>query len=221
MRRKVRSIALAIGLGAFVLGCATTSNLPMTANINDYVTLGTDTNILQTVAFEYESKISDGIIKPCEKDRGPEQSSHPGYRHTESTTLERMLNEYMSHKFFQMNPDAKIRIKVTLTDFWIEQYLTDNTGKVVKSASSGGEVSGVCLAKVKVLVTINRSGVDYSEILVGSADETHVSGFGTEAQRSYRYKGKESVEHTHAKNINQANNEVLVLMNRYFENMDL
>jgi hypothetical protein len=127
----------------------------------------------------------------------------------------------MSHKFFQMNPDAKIRIKVTLTDFWIEQYLTDSTGKAVKSASFGGEVNSVCLAKVKVLVTINRSGVDYSEILVGSAEETHVSGFGTETQRSYRYKSKESVEHTHAKNINQANNEVLVLMNRYFENMDL
>jgi hypothetical protein len=133
MSRNVRRMALAIGLCAFVLGCATTSNLPMTANINDYVMLGTDTNILQTVAFEYESKISDGIVKPCEKDRGPEQSSHPGYLHTESRTLERMLNEYMSHKFFQMNPDAKIRIKVTLTDFWIEQYLTDSTGKAVKS----------------------------------------------------------------------------------------
>ena len=221
MRRQIRSIALAIGLVAFFLGCATTSNLPMTANIDDYVMLGTDTNILQKVAFEYESKIADGVIKPCEKDKGPEQSSHPGYFHKESTTLERMLNEYMSHKFFHMNPDAKIRIKVTLTDFWIEQYLTDTTGKVVESASSGGDVTSVCSAKVKVLVTINRSGVDYSKILVGSAEETYVSGFGTEAQKSYRYKGQESVEHTHAKNINQANNKVLALMNRYFQNMDL
>ena len=221
MRRKVRSIALAIGLGALVLGCATTSNLPMEASIDDYVMLGTDTNILQKVAFEYESKIADGMIKPCEKDRGPEQGGHPGYFHTESTTLERMLNDYMSRKFFHINPDAKIRIKVTLTDFWIEQYLADTTGKVVESASSGVDVTSVCSAKVKVLVTINRSGVDYSKILVGSAEETYVSGFGTEAQRSYRYKGKEPVEHTHAKNINQANNKVLVLMNRYFENMDL
>jgi hypothetical protein len=173
------------------------------------------------VAFEYESKISDGIIKPCAKNKGPEQDSHPGYFHTESTTLERMLNEYMRHKFFHMNPDAKIRIKVTLTDFWVEQYLTDSTGKVVESATSGGDVTNVCLAKVKVLVTINREGVDYSKILVGSAEDTYVSGFGTEAQKSYRYKGKESVEHTHAKNINKANNKVLALMNRYFENMDL
>jgi hypothetical protein len=132
-----------------------------------------------------------------------------------------MLNEYMRHKFFHMNPDAKIRIKVTLTDFWVEQYLTDSTGKVVESATSGGDVTNVCLAKVKVLVTINREGVDYSKILVGSAEDTYVSGFGTEAQKSYRYKGKESVEHTHAKNINKANNKVLALMNRYFENMDL
>ena len=221
MRRKVRSIALAVGLVAFFFGCATTSDLPMTADIDDYVILGTDTNVLQKVDFEYESKISDGIIKPCEKDRGPEQGKHPGYFHTESTTLERMLNEYMRHKFFHMNPDAKIRIKVTLTDFWIEQYLTDSSGKVVESATLGDEVTSVCSAKVKVLVIINRKGVDYSKTLVGSADDTYVSSFGTEAQKSYRYKGKESVEHTHAKNINQANNKVLVLMNRYFENMDL
>ena len=221
MRRQVRSIALAVGLVAFFIGCATTSDLPMKADIDDYVLLGTDTNVLQKVAFEYESKISDGIIKPCEKDKGPEQGSHPGYLHTESTTLERMLNEYRTHKFFQMNPDAEIRIRVTLTDFWIEQYLTDSAGNVVKSASSGDEVTSVCSAKVKVLVTINRKGVDYSKILVGSAEETHVSGFGKEAQKSYRYKGQESVEHAHAKNINQANNKVLVLMNRYFENMDL
>lgn len=221
MRRKVRSLALAVSLVAFFFGCATTSDLPMKAEIDDYVVLGTDTNVLQKVAFEYESKISDGIIKPCEKGKGPEQESHPGYRHTESTTLERMLNEYMGRKFFHMNPDAKIRIKVTLADFWIEQYLTDSTGKVVESATSGGDVTNVCLAKVKVLVTINREGVDYSKVLVGSAEDTYVSGFGAEAQKSYRYKGKESVEHTHAKNINKANNEVLTLMNRYFENMDL
>ena len=221
MSRQARSIVLAVGLVAFLLGCATTSDLPMKADIDDYVMLGTDTNVLQKVAFEYDSKISDGIIKPCEKDRGPEQGDHPGYSHTESTTLEQMLNEYMRHKFFHMTPDAKIRIKVTLTDFWIEQYLTDSTGKVVESATVGGDVTSVCLAKVKVLVTINREGVEYSKILVGSAEDTYVSSFGTEAQKSYRYKGKESVEHTHAKNINTANNKVLVLMNRYFENMDL
>ena len=221
MRRHVISIALTVGLVAFFFGCATTSDLPMKADIDDYVKLGTDTNVLQKVAFEYESKISDGIIKPCEKDKGPEQESHPGYFHTENTTLERMLNEYMRHKFFHMNPDAKTRIKVTLTDFWIEQYLTDSTGKVVESATLGDDVTSVCSAKVKVLVTINREGVDYSKMLVGSAEDTYVAGFGTEAQKSYRYKGKESVEHTHAKNINQANNKVLTLMNRYFENMDL
>ena len=221
MRRHVRSIALALGLVAFLLGCATTSDLPMKADIDDYVMLGTDTNVLQKVAFEYESKISDGIIKPCEKDKGPEQESHPGYFHTENTTLEQMLNEYMRHKFFHMNPDAKIRIKVTLTDFWIEHYLTDSTGKVVESTASGGDLTNVCLAKVKVLVTINREGVDYSKMLVGSAEDTYVSGFGTEAQKSYRYKDKESVEHTHARNINKANNKVLTLMNLYFENMDL
>ena len=219
MRRKARSIVLAIGLSALVLGCAST--LPMTANVNDYVMMGTDTNTLQTVAFEYESKISDGMIKPCEKDRGPEQGSQPGFIHTESKTLERMLHEFMANKFLKMSPDAETRIKVTLTDFWIEQYTTDSTGKAVMAAFFGGEVNSVCVAKVKVLVNVNRNGVDYSKVLVGSSEETHVAGYGTGTKTSYMYKGKDSIEHVHAKNINNANNKILMLMNRYFENMDL
>jgi hypothetical protein len=193
----------------------------MTSNVNDYVMLGTDTNTLQSVAYEYESKVSDGIIKPCGKDKGPAQKGQPGFIHAESTTLKRMLNEYMSNKFIKMAPDANTRIKVTLTDFYIEQYTTDSTGKAVMAAFFGGEVNSVCVAKVKVLVNVNRNGVDYSKVLVGSGEETHVAGYGTGTKTSYLYKGKDSIEHVHAKNINNANNKILMLMNRYFENMDL
>jgi hypothetical protein len=190
----------------------------MTSNVNDFVMLGADTNTLHHVAFEYESQISDGLIKPCRKDRGPEYGS--SYAHTECTTLERMLKEYMSNKFFKMGPDGDTKIKVTLTDFWIEQYVTDSTGKAVLASMFGGEVNSVCVAKVKVLVAVKLGGVDYNKIIVGSAEETHVSSFGTGTKTSYLYRGKESIEHIHAKNINDANNKVL-MMNHYFEELDL
>ena len=69
-----------------MVGCA--ANLPMTSSLNDFVMMGTKVNSAENVSFQYESNITDGLIKPFSKDKIKEVAGHPGFNHTESSTLE-------------------------------------------------------------------------------------------------------------------------------------
>jgi hypothetical protein len=214
-RLKILSIVMSI----FIIGCA--SNLPMTSSLNDFVTMSTKTNSTEKVQLQFDSNIVDGMIKPFEKDKVKEVSGHPGFNHTESATLGRMIKEYMGNKFVNYGDSGDTKISATLTDFWIEQYSTDSTGKQVLAVLGGGEINMLCVAKVKLLLKVNRHGEELTKIISASSDDTYVVGVGTGTETSYLYKGKNSIEHTHANNINKVNNKVIMLMNSYLGEIGL
>ena len=212
-------ICFAVLIALFLGGCAT--NLPMTSSINDFVMMGTKVNSDVIVSFQYESKVTDGLIKPYDKDKTKEVSGHPGFNHSQSTTFGRMLNEFMGNKFAKLSPSGTIIVKATLEDFLIEQYSTDSAGKQVLAALAGGEINIMCLAKVKVLLTVIKDGEELTKIISVSSEDTYVSGIGTGTSTSNIHRGKDSLEHTHARNINKSNNKVIMMMNSYFEEIGL
>ena len=212
--------AISIVLTAlFTSGCAT--NLPMTSTLNDFVMMGTRVNSSEKVSFTYESNVVDGLMKPFERDKAKEVSGHPGFNHAESSTLGRMLNEYMENKYSNLAPDGQTVVKATLKDFWIEQYSTDSGGKQFLVALGGGEMNIMCVAKVKVLLTVNRNGKESTKIINITSEDHYVSGIGTGTSTSNIYRGKNSLEYTHANNINKANNKVIMMINSYFEEIGL
>lgn len=210
---------LAVLIALFLCGCAT--NLPMTSSLSDFVIMGTKVNSNESVSFQYESNVTDGLIKPFDKDKTKEISGNPGFNHSESATLGRMLNEFMGNKFAKLSPSGKTIVKATLKDFWIEQYSIDSGGKQVLAALVGGEINIMCLAKVKVLLTVIKDGEELTKIISVSSEDTYVSGIGTGTSTSNIYRGKNSLEHTHARNINKANNKVIMMINSYFEEIGL
>jgi len=202
-----------------MVGCA--ANLPMTSSLNDFVMMGTKVNSAENVSFQYESNITDGLIKPFSKDKIKEVAGHPGFNHTESSTLERMVNEFMGNKFAKLSPNGTTIVKANLKEFWIEQYSIDSGGKQVFTALFGGETNVMCVAKIKVILSVNRNGEDLTKIISITSEDTFVSGIGTGTSTSNVYRGKDSVQHTHARNINKANNKVIMMMNSYFEEIGM
>jgi len=202
-----------------MVGCA--ANLPMTSSLNDFVMMGTKANSAENVSFQYESNITDGLIKPFSKDKIKEVAGHPGFNHTESSTLERMVNEFMGNKFAKLSPNGTTIVKANLKEFWIEQYSIDSGGKQVFTALFGGETNVMCVAKIKVILSVNRNGEDLTKIISITSEDTFVSGIGTGTSTSNVYRGKDSVQHTHARNINKANNKVIMMMNSYFEEIGM
>ena len=183
--------------------------------------MGTKVNSAENVSFQYESNITDGLIKPFNKDKVKEVSGHSGFNHTESSTLGRMLNEFMGNKFAKLSTDGTTIVKATLKEFHIEQYSIDSGGKQVFAALFGGEINMMCVAKVKVILSVNRNGEDLTKIISITSEDTFVSGIGTGTSTSNIHKGKDSVQHTHARNINKANNKVIMMINSYFEEIGL
>jgi hypothetical protein len=218
--RKSTLTAISIVLAAFFIsGCAT--NIPMTSTLNDFVMMGTKTNGSEKVSFSYESNVVDGLIKPFEKDKVKEVSGHPGFNHTESSTLGRILNEYMENKFSNLDPNGQTTVRLILKEFWLEQYSTDSNGKQFVAAMFGGETNIKCAAKVKAILIVNRNDKELIKNINITSEDFYVSGIGTGTSTSNIYRGKNSLAYTHANNINKANNKVVMMVNSYFEEIGL
>ncbi|MCP5062928.1 MAG: hypothetical protein GY936_10735 [Ignavibacteriae bacterium] len=216
---KIIKISIVLFIGLLFSGCST--HLPTTSSINDFVVMGTKTNNVESVSFQYASSIVDGSTKPFERDRAAEVSGHPGFDHTQSSTLGRMLKEFMGNKFSKLSPNGTTSIKATLQDFWVEQYLSDgNTGNVVLKALAGRAVNMICLTKIKVKLVVNKNGKESSKVITGTSEDTYVTSKAAGASADVN-SGKNSIEHTHARNINKANNKVIMMMNSYFEEIGM
>ncbi len=205
----------------FLFGCMMPLNLPMTSTLNDLVSMGTKTNGKENISFEYKSNILDGVIKPFGKDRSEEQAMHPGFGHSESVTLGRMLKEYMHNKFSKISQDGETKITILLKDFWIEQYSTESKDKQSMVALFGGEINIISIAKVKVQFTINRRGKEEIKVVTATTEDVFVSGIGTGTTTSFAHRGNDSIEYVHARNINKANNKVIMIFNSYLEEKGL
>lgn len=203
-----------------IAGCATPYNLPMNSTLNDFVVMGIKPNSNTKVILSYSSLMQDGIAIPYDQDKKTPPSGHPGYIHTEATTLERMAKEFLSNKF-TVEPSADTEISITLQDFYLEQFSTDSKGKIALAVLGGGEVNMILTASVKVSLKVKHNGKEVSRVFTGRAEDQYVQGFSTGTSTSNLYRGKDSIESVHARNINAANNKVLAFINRQLEEMGL
>lgn len=207
-------------MAAFLLitGCAT--SLPMTSSVNDFVMMGTKTNSKESIKYTFTSSVKDGEIKAKNKDGSP--NSGLAFTHTETSVLTRMLKEYMESKFTNISQtDSDVSVEIALTKFDLSHYSADSGGKQFATSMFGGETSFLLGAKVIGNIIVNKNGEKLEKKLVASAEDTFVNGVGTGTSSSNLYKGKDSINHTHARNINKANNKFLMQVNSFLEECGL
>ena len=125
-------------------------------------------NSVEDISFQYESQIIDGVIKTFEKDKDTE-SKFPSFKHAESATLKKKVKEYMESKFEKLSPGGSTNIKVTLKEFRIEQYHTKDATQLL--LLSQGNIAVKCVAKVKVILDVNRNGEEFTELISVMSEE--------------------------------------------------
>lgn len=207
------------GSALFLSACA--SSIPTTTKMSDAIMMGIKTSPTKTVAYEYKSNVQDGTIKPCNKDTRDIQGGHPGYIHTESTTLDKMLRDYFAMKFTSIDPASDPKIKVTLRDFWLEQYSTDSTGKKWLVAFGGGELNIMVVANLDLVYELSKGGASVTKVVRVSGDSAHVAGIGTGTSTSNYNRGNQSIEFRVADAMNAANNKALAMLNHFIESNQL
>lgn len=215
-------ITVLVVIAAFsMIGCVA-STLPLTSNVNESIMMGIKTSKIKSVSYEYQSNVADGIIKPCAKDTRDIQSSHPGYSHNESTVLDKMIRDYCSMKFGSIEDTANIKIKVSLKDFWLEQYSPDSTGKKFLAVLGGGELNVVVTANLQLVYELSIDGNEPTRKIVKVVgDSTHVTGIGTGTSTSNLHRGRDSIEFRAAEAINAANSKALVMLNQLLESNEI
>lgn len=204
---------------SFMFGCAST--IPMTAKMSDTVMMGIKNNSSTSSAFEFQSNITDGIIKPCGKDNREPQSGHPGYSHTENATFEKMLKDYIGMKFVAIDNSSDTKLKVMIRDFWIEQYSPDSAGSQFLAVMGGGEINMVVVANLDVVYILTDNGKTVSKNIKVSSDSTHVSGIGTGTSTSRIHRGSDSIEYRVVEAINGVNSKAIIMLNQFLESNKL
>jgi hypothetical protein len=195
-------VVVAFGL----LGCAST--IPMSANLNDFVMFGIETNNAVTIMYDFSSQVTDGETKFYTKDKEKIDNGHTAAIITESATLKRMLANYMGAKFTTIVPNGSISIKIILQDFWLETY-TENMAQALLFGVNN--LNTMYTANIKVLVVITKDGQEHTKVLQTSSDDV----------QSGQSIGQNSWENVVGRVINDTNNKVLMLLNAYFEELQL
>lgn len=204
-----------IALVVFVSACATA--IPTSSRISDTMMMGIKQGPVKAVAFEFNSAVQDGEIQPVGKDSREVPPMSPTYVHTENSTLDKMLKDYMNMKFPAVDAAAPTKMKVTLKDFWIEQYNTASAGKQLMVGLVGGEMNIAVVAHLTVVFEFSNGGSPITKNVMIESDSTHVQGVGTYSSTSSYYRGRESIEFRVAEAINGANNKAIALLNQFID----
>jgi hypothetical protein len=209
-------IICSAGSALLISGCMA-STIPSTSKMNDAVMMGIKTSPIKTVAYEYNSQVPDGLLKPCAKDSRDIKTSHQGYSHNQSVTLDKMVRDYVAMKFTGVDAASDTRVKVILKDFWLEEYSPDSGGKQFFAVMAGGEINMTVVANMDLTFEVEKAGVPASKVVRISADSSHVSGFGTRTSTSNVNRGSDSIQYRVADAINSANNKALIMLNQFLE----
>ncbi len=197
--------------------CATT--VPISSRMNDAIMMNIKQGATKVVAFEFDPRILDGELQPVGKDSREAPPMSPTFSHTESTTLNKMLKDYLGLKFASVNPDASAKLKVTLNDFWIEQYNTTGTGKQFMVAMVGGEMNIAIVAHLTLTFEYSNGGAPITKNLMIEADSMHVQGVGTYSGTSAYHRGRDSIEFRVAEAIDGANNKAIAMLNSFLDSI--
>jgi len=135
-----------------LMSCATT--LLMDSSINEFLLMGIKTNSNDNVILNYSSNVVDGKHVPFKKGKIPPSPGQMGFNHTESYTLKRMAEEYLSMRFLNINKQGGPVVNLTLKDFWVEQGAVGTLGEQLLSV---GKFEVAAHIDAIITVTINES----------------------------------------------------------------
>jgi hypothetical protein len=199
-------LCLVVFLGVLVASCTTA--MPVTSNINDFVMMGIKTSKNEAVSLRLVSNIHDGEY-PVLKQNGEDSGGKVNI--AESTALQNMLKNYMSSKFANLTESGTTLVAITIKDFSYSYYTTESTGMQVLRGLAGTTAGMPCVvsAKISVTVDINRDGVEDTKNIISTAEQTFVTG----TAQVYQKEASDC--------INSANNKVLMMLNSYFEELQL
>lgn len=213
MTTRIYAISIFLALS----GCATT--IPMTSKISDAVLMGVKQSKINAIDYEYTTNVQDGEIRPSGKGTREIPPMSPTFLHTQSSTLDKMLKDYIGMKFSTVDPSAPTKIKVTLKDFWIEQYNTATAGKQFMTAMVGGEMNIAIVAHLNITIVYSANDAPIIKNLAIEADSTHVQGIGTYSATSAYHRGRDSMEFRVAEAINSANNKAIIMLNAFIDSV--
>ena len=148
----MKKIILSSILGFSLFGC--TSTLLMDSSINDFLLLGIKTNSNDNVVLNFSSNVVDGKQVPFKKGKISPSPGQIGFNHTESYTLKRMAEEYLSMRFLNINKQGGPVVNLTLKDFWVEQGAVGTLGEQLLSV---GKFEVAAHIDAIITVTINES----------------------------------------------------------------
>ncbi len=213
-------IIAAAGVAVLLLS-ACSSSIPLNAQMSEAIIMNIKTSQTKALSYEYESKVSDGLIIPCNKGTRDELGGHPGYLHSESTTLDGLLSDYLSMKFTSLKNSADTKLKVTLKDFWLEQYSMDGAGKQFLVAFVGGETNVMVVANLVLVCQISKNGASVTKVIRVCGDSAHVAGIGTGTSSGNMHRRNRSIEFRAADAINAVNNKALAMLDQFMESNQL
>ena len=190
--------------GLFV-SCAT--SIPVSSNINDFVMMGIKTNRNEPVSLQLVSNIHDGEYVVLNKD-GKDSGAKVSF--IESSTLQHMIREYMTSKFSDLSEEGTTAIIITLQDFSYSFYTTEGTGMQVLRGLAGSTSGMPCIvsARISLSVEVNRNGTVETKNIISTAEQSFITGTAVYQKEA-------------ADCVNSANNKALMLLNSYFEELQI
>jgi len=200
-------VALVLTIGLFI-GCAT--NIPISSSINDFVMMGLRTNRQDSVTLEIISNIHDGETEVMNRDG----TGRTGRVLTDQgTILKRMVNDYMTAKFYRLSESGDIKITIRLNEFTVQDYSVETAGMaVLRTLLVGARTRHPRMVSVRITASIDIAGENIEETrnFISSSEEHYTGQFATAVgNRAF------------ATAVNDANNRLLMQMGAFFDEIGL
>lgn len=205
-------LKISLVMTAIILsGCASPLTLPLTSKLSDGLMMNTTNGTSKEVAITIKSYVRDGEITPYLKDKVELVPMHAGYLHLENIVLSKMIYDFLNIKFMEVNKSADTKIEVTIKEFWIEQYINDSTTEQVMAAFGGITNTIMISANIVAQFEATKGGEKYNKKIIVSGEATSIYEGGN---------GNEVANKT-ASAISDANNKVLVMLNKFIDGNNL
>ena len=199
----MKKIILSSIIGLSLFGCAST--LLMDTSINDFLLLSIKTNSNDNVVLNFSSNVVDGKQVPFKKGKIPSSPGQIGFNHTESYSLNKMAQEYMSMRFLKFGQSGGVVVDLKIRDFWVEQGIIGSFAENLFVGGSKFEVE----SHIDAVVTVTINGNTETKIIKTSHSEQVDGLVGAIWEKQISVC------------INKVNNKVLMVMSQFFESLNL
>lgn len=177
------------------MGCA--QNIPMKSSINEYVLMSIKTSSQKGINYTFSTNLVGTKLPFYGKNKTAKSGN---YSCDENAVLSSMLKEYVENKFFEISETSPISLNVTLVDFYVEYYATDDAGTQLLNIIGDAPSNHLSSAKLLLMLTLGKDGQELTKRISVSADVSS--------------SGEQSVVEI-GDSINQANNKALMLINAF------